>query len=115
MTTQTVQSGQSKPIPKAPSTIERWFPIAAWLPKYNWGKFLSADLIAAVSVAALLIPESMGYSTVAGVPVHIGLYAAPLALILVISTLDGRRLRRSSFASSKQALAHAVPFRGVIR
>jgi len=81
MTTHTVQSTQSKPLPKAPSRLARWFPIALWLPKYNWGKFLSADLIAAVSVAALLIPESMGYSTVAGVPVQIGLYAAPLALI----------------------------------
>ena len=42
---------------------------------------LSADLIAAVSVAALLISESMGYATVAGIPVQIGLYAPPLALI----------------------------------
>jgi MFS superfamily sulfate permease-like transporter len=81
MTTQTSKPAQSKPMPQAPSTLARWFPIGAWLPKYNWGKFLTADLIAAVSVAALLIPESMGYSTVAGVPVQIGLYAAPLALI----------------------------------
>ena len=81
MTTQSIQSKQSKALPKAPSTLERWFPIGVWLPKYNWGKFLTADLIAAVSVAALLIPESMGYSSVAGVPVQIGLYAAPLALI----------------------------------
>ena len=68
-------------VPTAPTAMQRWFPIGAWLPKYNWGKFLAADLIAAVSVAALLIPESMGYSSVAGVPVQIGLYAAPLALI----------------------------------
>jgi MFS superfamily sulfate permease-like transporter len=61
--------------------MERWFPIAAWLPNYKWGKFFGADLIAAVSVSALLIPESMGYAAVAGVPVQIGLYAAPLALI----------------------------------
>jgi MFS superfamily sulfate permease-like transporter len=60
--------------------LQRWFPIGAWLPNYDWGRFLSADLIAAVSVAALLIPEGMGMATVAGVPVQIGLYAAPLAL-----------------------------------
>ena len=81
MTTQTQTSSQSKPMPTAPSKLERWFPIAAWLPKYNWGKYLTLDLIAALSVAALLVPESMGYATVAGIPVQYGLYAAPLALI----------------------------------
>lgn len=74
-----------KLLPKAPSTLARWFPIALWLPKYNWGKFLTADLIPAVSVGALLIPESMGYSSVAGVPVQIGLYAVPLATSPVTS------------------------------
>lgn len=61
--------------------LKRWFPIAEWLPNYDWSSFVAADLIAAASVAALLIPQSMGYASVAGVPVQIGLYAAPLALI----------------------------------
>jgi MFS superfamily sulfate permease-like transporter len=59
--------------------------IGVWLPKYNWGKFMSADLIAAVSVAALLIPESMDCATVAGVPVQIGPYADPLAITSFVS------------------------------
>jgi hypothetical protein len=49
MTAQTAQSTQSRPLPQAPSTLERWFPIAIWLPNYNWGKNLSLDLIAAVT------------------------------------------------------------------
>ena len=81
MTATAKTSNKSRPMPTAPSTLERWFPIAVWLPKYKWGKYLTADLIAAISVAALLIPESMGYATVAGLPVQIGLYLAPLALI----------------------------------
>ena len=72
---------ESRPMPKAPSKMERWFPIGSWLPGYKWGEYFTADLIAAISVAALLIPESMGYASVAGLPVEIGLYAAPLALI----------------------------------
>jgi hypothetical protein len=32
MTTQTVQSTQSKPVPQAPSKMARWFPIGIWLP-----------------------------------------------------------------------------------
>jgi sulfate permease, SulP family len=67
--------------PTGPSNLERWFPIGAWLPKYDGGSSFAPDLIAAISVAALLIPESMGYPSVAGVPAQIGLHAAPLALI----------------------------------
>jgi high affinity sulfate transporter 1 len=94
-------------MPKAPSTLERWFPIGMWLPKYKWGKFLTADLIAAVSVAALLIPESMGYSSVAGVPVQIGLYAAPLALI-GYALFGGSKLLVFAAAGSTAAVSASV-------
>jgi len=107
MTTQTSKPTQSKPMPQAPSSLERWFPIGAWLPKYNWGKFLTADLIAALSVAALLIPESMGYSSVAGVPVQIGLYAAPLALI-GYALFGGSKLLVFAAAGSTAAVSASV-------
>jgi high affinity sulfate transporter 1 len=87
--------------------LARWFPIGVWLPKYNWGKFLTADLIAAVSVAALLIPESMGYATVAGVPVQIGLYAAPLALI-GYAMFGGSKLLVFAAAGSVAAVSASV-------
>jgi high affinity sulfate transporter 1 len=87
--------------------LARWFPIAVWLPKYNWGKFLTADLIAAVSVAALLVPESMGYATVAGVPIQIGLYAAPLALI-GYALFGGSKLLVFAAAGSVAAISASV-------
>jgi len=31
-------TGSARPVPAAPSTLQRWFPIAVWLPRYNWGK-----------------------------------------------------------------------------
>ena len=107
MTTQTRPAMQSQPKPTAPSTLERWFPIAAWLPQYQWGKYLTPDLIAAVSVAALLIPESMGYATVAGVPVQIGLYAAPLALI-GYAMFGGSKLLVFAAAGSTAAVSASV-------
>jgi high affinity sulfate transporter 1 len=70
-----------KAVPTAPTTTERWFPIGAWLPRYNWRKNFGIDAIAAISVAALVIPESMGMASVAGVPAEVGLYAVPLALV----------------------------------
>src|SRR5271169_260715 len=93
--------------PTAPSTLERWFPIAAWLPKYQWGKFTGLDLIAAISVAALLIPESMGYASVAGVPPQIGLYAAPLALV-GYALFGGSRLLVYATAGSVAAVSASV-------
>ena len=107
MTTQKQTATQSKPMPKAPSTLERWFPIAVWLPKYEWGKYLTADLIAAISVAALLIPESMGYATVAGVPVQFGLYAAPLALI-AYALFGGSKLLVFAAVGSVAAISASV-------
>jgi high affinity sulfate transporter 1 len=94
-------------LPTAPTTMQRWFPIGAWLPSYDWGRFLGADLIAAVSVAALLIPESLGYSSVAGVPVQIGLYAAPLALI-GYAMFGGSKLLVFSAAGSVAAVSAGV-------
>lgn len=101
------QPPPSRPMPQAPSALQRWFPIAAWLPKYEWGKYLSVDLIAAISVAALLIPESMGYSSVAGVPVQIGLYAAPLALIFY-AMFGGSKLLVFAAAGSTAAVSASV-------
>ena len=107
MSAHTQQTTQTQALPQAPTTLERWFPIAAWLPKYKWGKYLTLDLIAAVSVAALLIPESMGYATVAGVPVQIGLYAAPLALI-GYALFGGSKLLVFAAAGSVAAVSASV-------
>jgi high affinity sulfate transporter 1 len=87
--------------------MQQWFPGGVWLRNYQWGKFTAPDLIAAVSVAALLVPESMGYATVAGVPPQLGLYAAPLALI-GYALLGGSRLLVFSAAGSVAAVSATV-------
>jgi sulfate permease, SulP family len=55
-------------------------PIVRWLPSYRRGD-LRRDLLAGGVVAALLVPQSLGYARIAGVPVQVGLYAVPLALL----------------------------------
>ena len=64
-------------------------------------------MIAAISVAALLIPESMGYATVAGVPAQLGLYAAPLGLI-GYALFGGSRLLVFGAAGSVAAVSASV-------
>jgi SulP family sulfate permease len=106
-TTPSAKASVSAAKPKAPSAVEQWLPIAAWLPKYKLGTSLGPDLIAAVSVAALLIPESMGYSSVANVPAQIGLYAAPLALV-AYALFGGSKLLVYAAAGSVAAVSASV-------
>jgi high affinity sulfate transporter 1 len=54
--------------------------MADWLPRYQ-RKWLTRDLLAGLTVWALIVPESMAYANVAGVPVQYGLYAVPLAVL----------------------------------
>lgn len=56
-------------------------PITAWLKSYNNSKF-GQDATAAFIVTMLLIPQSLAYALVAGVPAEVGLYSSILPLIL---------------------------------
>ena len=92
---------------RAPSSVERWFPILDWLRAYRWKDCFVADLVAALSVAALLIPESIGYASVAGVPAEMGLYAAPLAL-LAYAAFGGSKVLVVASAGAVAALSASV-------
>ncbi len=57
-----------------------YLPALKWLPHYE-RKWLSNDLVAGLSVWALLVPQGIAYSSIAGVPPQYGLYTALAALI----------------------------------
>jgi len=52
----------------------RWFPMS--------GPTLRADLVAGITVALVLVPQSMAYALLAGLPVVYGLYAALLPVVI---------------------------------
>ncbi len=52
------------------------FPFLAWLPELKQKRILKADIFAGITVAMLMIPQSMAYAHLAGLPVNYGLYAA---------------------------------------
>ena len=60
--------------------LKKYFPILDWLPHYK-PEWLRFDIIAALSVWALLVPQSIAYGSIAGVPLQFGLYAALGALV----------------------------------
>jgi MFS superfamily sulfate permease-like transporter len=62
-------------------SLKRYLPILQWLPTYqrSWLRF---DLIAGLTILALLIPEGMAYAELAGLPPQTAFYAAPIGLLL---------------------------------
>ncbi|MFM1860179.1 MAG: hypothetical protein RL133_1679, partial [Pseudomonadota bacterium] len=56
-----------------------WF--APWRLEQSWRTALAGDLPAAVLVTLMLIPQSLAYAMLAGVPAHIGLAASIFPLI----------------------------------
>ena len=73
-----------------PMRLRRWLP---GLPVLDWGRAydrdtLYSDLVAAVIVTIMLIPQSLAYALLAGLPAEAGLYAsvAPLVLYAVFGS-----------------------------
>ncbi|NNG76716.1 sulfate permease [Acinetobacter sp. ANC 4277] len=56
-------------------------PAWQWLQKYNQAKFKS-DLLSALIVIAMLVPQGMAYAMLAGLPPIMGLYASILPMII---------------------------------
>ncbi|PWE33440.1 sodium-independent anion transporter [Maritimibacter sp. 55A14] len=68
-------------------------PLQRYLPVLDWGRgygrsALTSDLIAAAIVTIMLIPQSLAYALLAGLPPETGLYAsiAPIVLYAVFGT-----------------------------
>ena len=72
------------------SVFSRWLPsvpLLAWGRNYNRDTFTS-DLVAALIVTIMQIPQSLAYALLAGLPPEVGLYAsvAPLLLYAVLGS-----------------------------
>jgi len=60
--------------------FQRFLPFLRWFPMT--GDIIRADLIAGITVALVLIPQSMAYAQLAGLPAYYGLYAAFLPVMI---------------------------------
>ena len=56
--------------------LNKFFPFLNWIGELKDPKILRADVIAGITVALVLIPQSMAYATLAGLPEVYGLYIA---------------------------------------
>lgn len=70
--------------------------------------WLTADLVAGLTVWAVLVPEALAYATIAGVSPVVGLYAAVPALVLYAALGSSRHLVVGPMAASAALSAAAV-------
>ena len=72
---------QPSAVDDKPGALARLVPILQWAPSYQ-RRWLRPDVIAGLTVAALVVPKSLGYAGIAGVPIQHGLYAAAAGALL---------------------------------
>src|SRR4051794_17082104 len=70
--------------------------------------WLRGDLVAGLTVWAVLVPESLAYATIAGVSPVVGLYAAPAALLLYAAFGSSRHLVTGPMSATAALSAAAV-------
>ena len=73
-----------------PPLLQRFLPFLSWFP-YS-GATLRADFIAGLTVALVLVPQSMAYAQLAGLPPYYGLYAAFLPVVVAALWGSSRQL-----------------------
>jgi SulP family sulfate permease len=104
------------------SILRRFFPFLRWLP-YS-GSIFRADFLAGLTVALVLVPQSMAYAQLAGMPAYYGLYAAFLPVMVaalwgssnqlgtgpvaVVSLLTASALAPLAASGSEQFVALAI-------
>ena len=71
--------------------VTKIFPFLGWLKGYNGNSFRQ-DFIAGLTVALVLIPQSMAYAQLAGMPSYYGLYAAFLPPMIAALFGSSRQL-----------------------
>jgi SulP family sulfate permease len=75
-----------------PNLLVQTIPMFQWLPRYQ-KQWLAPDLLAGLSVWALVVPQALAYATVVGVPTQYGLY-----------TILGAAVLYAVFASTRQVV-----------
>jgi MFS superfamily sulfate permease-like transporter len=71
--------------------MRKYIPLLSWLPSYRRA-WLRVDIVAGLTIMALLVPEGMAYAELAGVPPQAAFCAAPIGLLLYAAFGRSRQL-----------------------
>jgi SulP family sulfate permease len=93
-------------------TCDNWkgrlFPWLCWIGELKKPAVLKADLIAGITVALVLVPQSMAYAQLAGLPPYYGLYASFLPGIIAALFGSSRQLATGPVAVVSLMTASAL-------
>lgn len=105
------------------AVVSKVLPFMRWFEGYSMGKF-KLDMVAGLTVALVLIPQSMAYAQLAGLPAYYGLYASflpPMIAALfgssrqlatgpvaVVSLMTAASLEPLATAGSEAFVAYAI-------
>ncbi|MGB5651337.1 MAG: SulP family inorganic anion transporter [Sedimenticolaceae bacterium] len=91
------------------ASFSRLLPFLRWFPMSRAG--LRTDLIAGITVALVLVPQSMAYAQLAGLPVVYGLYASFVPVIIASLWGSSSQLHTGPVAMlSLMSAAALIPF-----
>lgn len=90
----------------------RFTPFLSWIGELKQFSVLKADALAGLSVALVLIPQSMAYASLAGLPAQVGLYASFLPVIIAAVLGSSRHLATGPVAVV--SLMSAAALQGVL-
>ena len=71
---------------------KRFFPFLDWIKELKDPAVLKADVLAGITVALILVPQSMAYAQLAGLPAYVGLYASFLPVMIAALFGSSRQL-----------------------
>lgn len=92
--------------------VRRLVPALGWLPTYQ-REDLRFDVIAGISVAALVVPKALGYAGIAQVPLQNGLYAAAAGALLYALFGTSRQISTGPSSALAAVAASAAITSGV--
>ncbi|GIR92167.1 MAG: hypothetical protein CM15mP93_03540 [Thiotrichaceae bacterium] len=103
---------------------KRLMPFRSWFGELKDLTVLKADIISGLTVALVIVPQSMAYAQLAGLPAYYGLYASFLPVIIasifgssrqlatgpvaVVSLLTAAALEPIAASNSEGYLAYAI-------
>ena len=87
---------------------DRLLPFRVWIGELKKPEILRADLIAGITVALILVPQSMAYAQLAGLPPYYGLYASFLPGIVAALFGSSRQLATGPVAVVSLLTASAL-------
>jgi high affinity sulfate transporter 1 len=87
--------------------IRKLLPVTGWFPGYNLS-YLKWDLIAGITLAFFVIPTSMAYSTIAGLPPETGIYCFFFAGLLYFVFGTSRQLAIGPTSAMSIVIASSI-------